>query len=405
MSQGSKTRSGTSHLIKEKPTSRNGSSFPFLALILIVCWMMVPCHQVFSNELKNLALYQETGTNEWELQGDEDTHWVYRGEQQKGKPHGEGVAIHPLGASYSGGWKDGLYHGKGIFKSLNHASFQGQFRDGKKHGHIEFQDPSGNRFSGRFQNNRRNGPGIQFFPDGSSIKGIWEKGRLVEELEFRNPQLFLDLKSRHWKKEGNSEKDGHYEGEIKDGKPAGRGSYHSPDGFSYDGTWKEGIREGMGLLKWPDGSKYSGEFQKGKRHGRGKQIFKQGHVYVGDFVKGLRDGLGDFTYGSGSSKGDRYIGDYSKGRRHGEGTYLFSDGRKYVGQFQKGRQSGKGRFYWTNGVMFEGEFVNGKPWQGRINDKYCEILELKGFSCHDGIVENGVFKKDPGSLKSLVKKN
>ena len=54
--------------------------------------------------------------------------------------------------------------------------------------------------------------------------------------------------------------------------------------------------------------------------------------------------------------------------------------------------------------LLEGEFRNGKPWQGRIIDKYCEILELKGFSCHDGIVENGVFKKNPDSLKTIIQK-
>jgi len=360
--------------------------------------------KAYSSESLHKLLYQETGTSEWENRGEDDTHWVYRGEQKNGLPHGQGIATHPLGATYSGGWKEGLYHGQGIFKSLNKATFQGQFHEGKKHGHIEFEDPSGNRFSGIFQNNRRHGQGIQVFPDGSSLKGIWEKGRLVEELEFRNPRLFLELKTRRWNKEGNPEKDGLYEGEIKDGKPEGRGSYKSPDGFSYEGIWKAGIREGMGILIWPDGTKYTGEFRDGKRHGRGKQVFPEGHVYVGDFEMGLRHGLGDFTYGSGSSKGDRYIGDYFKGRRHGQGTYLFADGRKYVGQFEKGRQSGEGRFYWKNGVTFEGEFLNGKPWQGRIIDKYCEILELKGFSCHDGIVENGVFKKNPDSLKTIIQK-
>ncbi|MFL2748287.1 MAG: hypothetical protein ACJ0DI_02075 [bacterium] len=55
-------------------------------------------------------------------------------------------------------------------------------------------------------------------------------------------------------------------------------------------------------------------------------------------------------------------------------------------------------------MTFEGEFRNGKPWQGRIIDKYCEILELKGFSCHDGIVENGVFKKNSDSLKTIIQK-
>ena len=373
-----------------------------LLLVLFAGGVLCFSGKAYSSESLQKLLYQETGTSEWENRGEDDTHWVYRGEQKNGLPHGQGIATHPLGATYSGGWKEGLYHGQGIFKSLNKATFQGQFHEGKKHGHIEFEDPSGNRFSGIFQNNRRHGQGIQFFPDGSSLKGIWEKGRLVEELEFRNPRLFLELKTRRWNKEGNPEKDGLYEGEIKDGKPEGRGSYKSPDGFSYEGIWKAGIREGMGILIWPDGTKYTGEFRDGKRHGRGKQVFPEGHVYVGDFEMGLRHGLGDFTYGSGSSKGDRYIGDYFKGRRHGQGTYLFADGRKYVGQFEKGRQSGEGRFYWKNGVTFEGEFRNGKPWQGRIIDKYCEILELKGFSCHDGIVENGVFKKNSESLKTII---
>lgn len=378
--------------------------FPFLALFLLICWMPIIFQKLDSKEYQIIVLYQETGTTGWQDFGDEDTHWVYRGEGKNGKPNGFGVATHPLGATYSGDWKEGLYHGRGIFRSLNKATFQGEFEDGKKHGHIEFEDPSGNRFSGRFQDNRRNGLGIQFFPDGSSLRGIWEKGRLVEELEFRSPELFLNLTNRQWEKKGNYEKDGHYEGEIKNGKPEGRGIYKSPDGFSYEGTWKDGIREGMGYLKWPDGTKYSGEFQRGKRHGRGKQIFKEGHVYIGDYVNGLRHGLGDFTYGSGSSKGDRYIGDYSKGRRNGQGTYLFSDGRKYIGQFKNGQQSGTGRFYWNNGVTFEGEFAYGKPWQGKIIDKYCEILELKGFSCHNGIVEEGVFKKDPKTLKAIIQK-
>ena len=92
--------------------------------------------KAYSSESLQKLLYQETGTSEWEKRGEDDTHWVYRGEQKNGLPHGQGIATHPLGATYSGGWKEGLYHGQGIFKSLNKATFQGQFHEGKKHGHI-----------------------------------------------------------------------------------------------------------------------------------------------------------------------------------------------------------------------------------------------------------------------------
>ena len=142
-----------------------------LLLVLFAGGVLCFSGKAYSSESLQKLLYQETGTSEWENRGEDDTHWVYRGEQKNGLPHGQGIATHPLGATYSGGWKEGLYHGQGIFKSLNKATFQGQFHEGKKHGHIEFEDLSGNRFSGIFQNNRRHGQGIQFFPDGSSLKG------------------------------------------------------------------------------------------------------------------------------------------------------------------------------------------------------------------------------------------
>ena len=69
---------------------------------------------------------------------------------------------------------------------------------------------------------------------------------MVEELEFRNPQLFLDLKSRYWKKEGNPEKDGHYEGEIKDGKPEGLAElFHDNGQLAGRRNWKNGELEGL----------------------------------------------------------------------------------------------------------------------------------------------------------------
>lgn len=39
-----------------------------------------------------------------------------------------------------------------------------------------------------------------------------------------------------------------YEGEVKDGRPHGKGSSKFLSGNKYTGEWKEGKREGFGIL-------------------------------------------------------------------------------------------------------------------------------------------------------------
>ncbi|HEU0222969.1 MAG TPA: 2-isopropylmalate synthase, partial [Paracoccaceae bacterium] len=58
-----------------------------------------------------------------------------------------------------------------------------------------------------------------------------------------------------------------YEGEFKDGKQHGTGTYRRPGGFEYTGDWVEGRIEGKGTAKYPNGSVYEGEFNNGAPHG------------------------------------------------------------------------------------------------------------------------------------------
>ncbi len=51
---------------------------------------------------------------------------------------------------------------------------------------------------------------------------------------------------------------GTYSGEIKDGKPHGKGILTYEDGEKYSGDWINGMREGKGTLIYIDGSKYDG---------------------------------------------------------------------------------------------------------------------------------------------------
>ena len=62
---------------------------------------------------------------------------------------------------------------------------------------------------------------------------------------------------------------GNYVGELKDGKPHGKGTYIWKNGTKYEGEWKDGERYGQGRFTFTGGSMYVGEFKDGKKHGQG----------------------------------------------------------------------------------------------------------------------------------------
>ena len=48
-----------------------------------------------------------------------------------------------------------------------------------------------------------------------------------------------------------------------------------------------------------DGDKYEGEFKDGKKHGQGTYKYKDGMIYVGEWKKGKKHGQGTLTYADG----------------------------------------------------------------------------------------------------------
>lgn len=56
--------------------------------------------------------------------------------------------------------------------------------------------------------------------------------------------------------------------------------------------------------KLPDGSTYEGEMKEGKPHGKGTRVFPEGHQYYkyeGQFVEGLMEGEGNLDLRNGCS--------------------------------------------------------------------------------------------------------
>ena len=61
-----------------------------------------------------------------------------------------------------------------------------------------------------------------------------------------------------------------FEGQFKEGKRNGQGTYTYPDGRKYEGDWKDDKPwNGQEVYTSPIGMKYVGGFKDGKKHGQG----------------------------------------------------------------------------------------------------------------------------------------
>ena len=179
-----------------------------------------------------------------------------------------------------------------------------------------------------------------------------------------------------WHEDGDVEKNGIYEGEIKKGKPDGQGTYthYSKKKSSvlilpvmahgwvkslvfavfiwemlhqgkpkikdakYIGAWKRGNKHGDGAYYFPNGDKYVGEWRHGKKHGDGVYSFSSGERYEGKWKKGEKHGQGTYTF----SDNDFFTGEWKNGKAHGNGTYTYPDGSKLIGKWKDGEKFREG---------------------------------------------------------------
>ena len=225
------------------------------------------------------------------------------------------------------------------------------------------------------------------------------------------PQIFtLDLG------DGDS-----YEGEMKDGKYHGMGTYRWGNGNVYTGEYVNGVRQGNGKFAFASGSSYEGEWKNGKYHGKGKWTNADGSYYTGvwendDIIDSTKIEYPAPAYASESVKpaagakiermeydgGDFYEGEIVDGYRHGKGKYTWADGSEYEGDWVKGKKCGFGvyRSYSKNekdgstylSYIYEGEWKDSKKHGQGIAKKY-KIYHLFGTPfmtwSHEGGYANG----------------
>ena len=84
-------------------------------------------------------------------------------------------------------------------------------------------------------------------------------------------------------------------------------------------------------IEYPDGSKYIGDLKDGKPHGKGISTFPDGTMYEGNWVVGKRDGLGIMTYPNRII----YDGLWKNDKKHGKGIMTFPDDTKEELEFNE----------------------------------------------------------------------
>lgn len=147
-----------------------------------------------------------------------------------------------------------------------------------------------------------------------------------------------------------------YEGEYKDNKRNGKGTYYHANGDRYEGEWINGKKCGKGVLYYANGDKYDGEWENDERSGKGSLTYVNGNRYEGGWKYNNKNGKGVFHY----ANGNRYEGEWEDGKMNSRGTVHYPNGDRYEGEWKSNRKNGKGTLYYPNGDMFEGVWKDGE---------------------------------------------
>jgi hypothetical protein len=170
----------------------------------------------------------------------------------------------------------------------------------------------------------------------------------------------------------------YYDGEIRNGRPQGRGVLVYTNSDRYEGEFRNGIPNGQGMFLFANNDRYEGNFSTGKFSGKGTFTYENGNSYSGDFLNGQPHGRGTFVFADIAA---RYSGEFRYGQVNGngvtvqngircEGTFYdstlageatcsyprSSSVQSYVGEMRAGMAEGRGTRTWRNGRRFEGEF-------------------------------------------------
>ena len=146
--------------------------------LLILISILLLSSPVIGNNHKGETLYLwETSSGyQWMIFGDKDTHPVYKGDVENGKPNGQGTLTTPEGYKYEGEWKDGKNHGQGTITWSDGEKYVGEFKDNKRNGQGTFTFHSGDKYVGEWKDEKQHGLGTYIWSDGRKYVGEYKDG-------------------------------------------------------------------------------------------------------------------------------------------------------------------------------------------------------------------------------------
>lgn len=203
-----------------------------------------------------------------------------------------------------------------------------------------------------------------------------------------------------------------YKGEIKDGKPHGKGFIFGDDGSWWDGNFVDGQPNGFCIFySAKNKHKDSGEYENANRVGKGKIEFEN-RVYEGEWNSNGAEGRGVVTFLTKNPDGSFTLtgeiqdgifveskfkrgkwtypnGDYEEGSfdedglLHGIGScYKIDNKRLDSGEYSHGERIGKGRMEWFDiGSILEGYWDDDGIIEGTLTTKKGKIYPYYNLYC------------------------
>ena len=193
----------------------------------------------------------------------------YIGEVKGWKYSGQGTYIWKNGNKYIGEFEENSPNGQGIYTGINGDKYVGEFKRWQKSGQGTFTFADGRFWLGEWAEDKANGRLIQYSANGKiEISGIYKDNVLVTS-QFIDPNSFNQITQN---KAAITER----QNTLPDcqGRDTTKwdncfGSWIATNGDKYDGEFKDGKRNGQGTYTHSNGNYYVGEFKDYKPNGNG----------------------------------------------------------------------------------------------------------------------------------------
>ena len=131
--------------------------------LLILISILLLSSPLIGDNHKGETLYgwiTSSSTLEWKGFGDKETHPIYKGDVENGKPSGLGVITFPDGRMYVGEYKDGNQNGQGTETYPSGSKYVGEWKDGVRNGQGTYTQygsllyPDGRKYVGEYKNGK-----------------------------------------------------------------------------------------------------------------------------------------------------------------------------------------------------------------------------------------------------------